>query len=402
MIICSRRNRDRRSPSDSIGDLFASIRQTPRHIQLSVVALSITLVLLYHSQIYFSSDLQRSEVIASIAKAQHLYGKDYHGQSNSDINRVTNDTLGFSKILVVGLPERSDKRDAIALTSAATGFHVEFVDGVKGETIPDKAVPAVIDRQALGESNLGSWRGHMNAVRRIVEDDLESALIMEDDMDWQVFLGDVRLRSQLEAVARGARIVMPSSSNPSSPYGDSWDVLWLGHCGEIFPEQIAEWQQGKPEHPKYVIENDETVAPLSKVTGLVDFKKYPEFTRWVHVSGGPICTFAYALTQSGARKVLFDLSVDHLTGPFDNALASFCRDGALGNPDGLSAKCMSVTPPVFFHHKAKGPIMGDSDIQSVQNGETRKKGTTENIVWSARNNIQNLLMGTKMESQFEQ
>ncbi|KAH8198835.1 hypothetical protein TruAng_007003 [Truncatella angustata] len=380
-----------------MGDLFASIRQTPRHIQLSVVALSITLVLLYHSQIYFSSDLQRSEVIASIAKAQHLYGKDYHGQSNSDINRVTNDTLGFSKILVVGLPERSDKRDAIALTSAATGFHVEFVDGVKGETIPDKAVPAVIDRQALGESNLGSWRGHMNAVRRIVEDDLESALIMEDDMDWQVFLGSQELLCDI------CRERSPhSDAIKLEPVFSLWRFLGRAMAWAIFPEQIAEWQQGKPEHPKYVIENDETVAPLSKVTGLVDFKKYPEFTRWVHVSGGPICTFAYALTQSGARKVLFDLSVDHLTGPFDNALASFCRDGALGNPDGLSAKCMSVTPPVFFHHKAKGPIMGDSDIQSVQNGETRKKGTTENIVWSARNNIQNLLMGTKMESQFEQ
>lgn len=81
---------------------------------------------------------------------------------------IANETLGFSKILVIGLPERTDKRDALALTSALTGFHVEFVDGVKGESIPDKAVPMGVDRHKLMETNLGSWRGHMNAIRRQV------------------------------------------------------------------------------------------------------------------------------------------------------------------------------------------------------------------------------------------
>ncbi|KAI0405464.1 glycosyltransferase family 25 protein [Xylaria palmicola] len=309
---------------------------------------------------------------------------------------TANDTLGFSKIFVVGLPERTDKRDALALTSALTGFHVEFVDGVKGESIPDKAVPLGVDRKALWEENLGSWRGHMNAIRRIVEDDLESALILEDDMDW-----DVRLKAQLEQVAKGARGIFPSNSRPSSPYGGAWDVLWLGHCGEIFPETLPE-NIGKPEHPKYTIYSDETVPPLNKVTGLVDFKGYPEFTRWVHVAGGPICSFAYALSQSGARKVLFGLSVDRLGGNFDNALADFCRDGASGNLDGLRAKCVAVTPPVFFHHRAKGRITKDSDIQKADDdAPVREKGTTENIVWSARNNIRNMMLGLDMEEQFD-
>ena len=65
----------------------------------------------------------------------------------ADIDRVSNSSLGFSKIFVVGLPERSDKRDAIALASALTGFHVEWADGVKGEDIPDKAIPFGIERE---------------------------------------------------------------------------------------------------------------------------------------------------------------------------------------------------------------------------------------------------------------
>ncbi|OTA65922.1 glycosyltransferase family 25 protein [Hypoxylon sp. EC38] len=332
--------------------------------------------------------------------------------SPADINRVANGTLGFEKIFVVGLPERSDKRDAIELTSSLTGFHVEWVDGVKGETVPDKAVPFGTDRKKLWETNLGSWRGHMNAVRKIIEEDLSSALIMEDDMDW-----DVRLKPQLERVAQGARALLSSASKPNSPYGDDWDLMWLGHCGEVFPELLDENKEKPIDDPgirymsrKFVIENDLTVPPKDKVTGLIDFKSSPEYTRWVHITGAPICTFAYALSARGARKVLFDLSVDHLTGPFDNALAGLCRRAVstwgTENPEeagdrGLDTKCISVTPPIFFHHKAKGLVNGDSDIQTVNDGEIREKGRTENIVWSARNNIKNMIMGTKMESQYE-
>lgn len=97
------------------------------------------------------------------------YGRNYKGQSDTeDINRVTNGTLGFGKVFVVGLPERTDRRDAIALTSSLTGFDVEWVDGVHGPEIPDKAVPFGVDRGVLMETNLGSWRGHMNAIRRCV------------------------------------------------------------------------------------------------------------------------------------------------------------------------------------------------------------------------------------------
>ncbi|KAH9904390.1 hypothetical protein F4778DRAFT_61133 [Xylariomycetidae sp. FL2044] len=333
-------------------------------------------------------------IFESATSSSQNFTKHHPGAPSGDLDPLLNGTLGFSRIFVVGLPERSDKRDAMTLTSALTGFRVEFSSGVRGETIVDKAVPFPQDRNLIGENALGSWRGHMDVIRRIVEEDIQSALIMEDDVDW-----DVRLKSQLAPVAQGARYLFPNLTELSSPYGSDWDILWLGHCGEIFPEVLPE-NEGKPEHPKYVMEDDETVPPFDHITGLVDFQKYREHTRWVHVSGGPICTFAYAVSQRGARKVLFDLSVDHLTGNYDNALAWLCRDGASRNPDGLRAKCVSVTPPIFHHHRPKGLITGDSDIQVVQDTSVREKGTTENIRWSARNNIQNLLMGREMESQF--
>lgn len=160
--------------------------------------------------------------------------------------------------------------------------------------------------------------------------------------------------------------------------------------------------KGKPEYPKYTIHNDPTTPSLDKIKGLVDYKAYPEHTRWVHRAGGPICTFAYALSQAGARKVLYALSVDREGGgAFDNILADFCRDGTSGNPDGMRAQCLAVTPPLFYHHRAKGSASGDSDILDHSVDQDRVKGQTENIVWSARNNIRNMLLGLEMEDQFK-
>lgn len=84
-------------------------------------------------------------------------------------------------------------------------------------------------------------------------------------------------------------------------------------------------------------------------------------------------------------------------GPFDNALAGLCRWGR----QPLDMTCISVTPAVFMHHKAKGVVNKDSDIQKYGgNGQVREKGWTENVVWSARNNVRGLLVGGEMESQF--
>lgn len=98
--------------------------------------------------------------------------------------------------------------------------------------------------------------------------------------------------------------------------------------------------------------------------------------------------------------MLYDLSVDHLVGPFDNALAGLCRWGR--EDERLGMKCYSITPPVFVHHKAKGRVQGDSDIQGYGgDGEVREKGYTENVVWSARDNVRELMLGLKMRNQID-
>lgn len=242
----------------------------------------------------------------------------------------------------------------------------------------------------------------------IVENQISSALIMEDDMDW-----DAHLKSQLQGVARGARRIFPEPSrHPNSPYGDNWDILWLGHCGEPFPENLEE-NSGLEESArlkmatKYLIRDDSTVPPQSQVSHLVDWGLFPAQTRIVHMSAAPICSFAYAVSQKGARKLLHALSVDGLHMAFDNSLAQICRDGVfdLGRDreGGYKAKCISINPTIMFHHKARGLVSADSDIQSYgKGGDVREAGMTESIVWSTRLNLKNLLAGKPLDAQFTQ
>lgn len=49
----------------------------------------------------------------------------------------------FQKIYVLSLPDRRDKRDAVALSAYLTGLEIEFVDGVTGSQISNRSRPDV-------------------------------------------------------------------------------------------------------------------------------------------------------------------------------------------------------------------------------------------------------------------
>lgn len=72
---------------------------------------------------------------------------------------------------------------------------------------------------------------------------------MEDDADW-----DVRLKPSLNGFARGARYIQsaPPTASLLSPYGDDWDVLWVGHCGRTLPEN---------DDRVFVIPDDPSIPP---------------------------------------------------------------------------------------------------------------------------------------------
>lgn len=201
---------------------------------------------------------------------------------------------------------------------------------------------------------------------------------MEDDVDW-----DIRIKKQMEDLARGTRTISNiSMTEPQhSPYGDDWDIIWPGHCGEVLP---------KNDDNIYVISDDETVAPKAHQPWLKALKEYPEGTRIIHKTGAPICTFAYAVSYKGAQKIVAALGLGLKLGtlPYDNELAFFCQGEVFG------VKCVSVQPMLFMHHRAAGRVNKDSDIQKGDKDKVREKGFSEQIVLSTRLNIENLIKGT--------
>ncbi|KAI0125494.1 glycosyltransferase family 25 protein [Xylariales sp. AK1849] len=313
---------------------------------------------------------------------------------------VFNQTLGFDKVFVLSLPERSDKRDALSLMSALTGFSLSWIDAVRGSDVVDKALPFGWDREHLRDSNLGSWRAHVNAMRKIVEDRLGSALIMEDDMDW-----DVNVKKQLSHLSTAAKELQIGWENAgpgplgNSPYGQHWDMLWLGICSTTFDEHLPERLQipvEQRDERKVLIHDDPTVPPEDHIMGNASFswRNYPPQTRIVYVPGDNICSYAYALSYSGAQKALEYLGIEGQHKPFDNHLSDLCRLRANG------MRCVSITPSLFVHHKPKGNTMRDSDIEGATNGDIREVGFTNNILYSTRLNLRNLITVAEPEKQW--
>ena len=98
--------------------------------------------------------------------------------------------MQFGKIFVASMKSRSDRRDALALgmlkpllapgnrtdmrleAAAGTGIDLTFVDGVRREDIPDKALPplkGLAKDGFLTPGTFGAWRTHANILRESVD-----------------------------------------------------------------------------------------------------------------------------------------------------------------------------------------------------------------------------------------
>jgi hypothetical protein len=72
--------------------------------------------------------------------------------------------LKFGKVFVINLPSRTDHRDAMLVAATVSDIQLDWIDGVNGEQVSDRALPADTNRDVLGNGNVGSWRAHLNAL----------------------------------------------------------------------------------------------------------------------------------------------------------------------------------------------------------------------------------------------
>ncbi|KAL1966626.1 hypothetical protein VTN77DRAFT_4037 [Rasamsonia byssochlamydoides] len=315
-----------------------------------------------------------------------FHGRHHHVADDRTLANIRNETLGFEKIFAIGLKERTDRHDYLTLSASISGFQVEWMDGVKGETIPEKALPEGFNMTILKPAQAGCWRAHMNALVKIVEDRISTALIMEDDADW-----DVSIKSQLTEFARGARALQRTEhANPQTPYGADWDLLWIGGCAS---------GPGPDEKEFYVIPNDPTVPPVHhratwggpREAWKTKYPNLPEdSTRFVYRAAMGCCLYGYAVTYDAARKILASLALDYLDEPVDNALSRMC-EGSRGRP---KLRCIAPFPNIIGMYRAAGSAQRDSDIDYGA-PEVRHGAEAWNLVYSVRMNIHRLVEGAQ-------
>ncbi|KAL4906783.1 hypothetical protein BDW74DRAFT_176393 [Aspergillus multicolor] len=305
---------------------------------------------------------------------------------NVMFERIKNETLGFQHIYAIGLKERTDKHDSLTLAASATGMNVEWLEGVRPGDVSQKALPPGMDHPDIPYTVVLCWRAHMNALRSVVENKYATALIMEDDADW-----DVTIRPQLREIARGVRELSNNQkASRKEPYGTNWDLLWVGGCATL---------QGKNETDLYMIPDDPTMPGLNHRSpwgGPIgpheawrnQHSDVPmDSTRFVYRADHGCCLYGYAVTYDGARKILEALSLER-SAEVDNSLGDLC-----GGKNGRhQIRCFGVYPNVIGTFKPAGPGSRHSDIQNYSSTEW-KNAESWNMVYSTRINLQRLLAG---------
>ena len=213
---------------------------------------------------------------------------------------------------------------------------------------------------------------------RIVGRRLSSAIIIEDDADW-----DLNLRSILEYMALGSQALLdtPTDEAPHSPYGDGWDLIWFGHCAS---------STIKGDDRQFIMRNDPNVPPRqhrANYGDIPDMSAYDDHTRIMFFTAGNTCTYSYALSYRGAAKILKYLSIDIFNKPIDYGLREMCEKKNRG------FTCISVFPQIFAEHKPAGANQRDSDIDDRNATSVRAKGYSHNTVHSTRLNLEHLIDG---------
>ena len=198
---------------------------------------------------------------------------------------------------------------------------------------------------------------------------------------------------------------LPSTTvSTSSPYGDGWDILWLGHCGTRFPTSDVEaWAGASKNIPKgRVVQLNDPTVPEHDYLDLLSKEddprtKYPQHTRIVHHAMGSQCSLAYAISQTGARRLLYEMAIKSFSREYDLMLQDLCQ----GSDGREYLNCITVQPQLFNHHRPAGNPNDYSDITDHSGDVVREKGLTENIQWSAKLNFEKLLHGeTDFQDQF--
>lgn len=282
---------------------------------------------------------------------------------NFTLHSAANSTLGFGKIYAVSA-FNSSRLSGLLDAANVTGLDIEVppIPDWQKEEVQKFRDPNHLNRSKILNGSIKAWMSHAIVLDAFLESGAETAMIIEDDVDW-----DIRLRTmQIPHAAAAQKTILPKTDSTYYwGHPDDWDLLYLGHCGDYFGT-VDKMRVGVGVvHPEdlrrlpHILYKDTTLPEPTDVhpftQSLLSAFNIPRKTRLIHKSKWPLCTFGYAVTRDLALRLLEDLAPPvEIPGKwvtaYDIAILEACRDKGL--------RCFTVTPELFHHMKGTSLIDG--------------------------------------------
>ncbi|QPG98446.1 hypothetical protein C2857_007617 [Epichloe festucae Fl1] len=293
-----------------------------------------------------------------------------------------NRTLGFEKIYLINLPSRTDRLDWMTLLASLTNVELTLQDGVNGSLVAEKAKPAGSNN--LKPEQLGCWRSHADVWQRMVTENVTSAIILEDDADWDVDVHNIFERLSRQMRQTKLRKLPPTAyEEEHAPYGLEWDMLYIGSCWDI---------PNKDNRPQHEVYDDPSAPNKNEMSGAYS----SELSDWgVHLTDETrvrvlaptwysVCTVGYAVTLQGAKRLLYTVGNGKgLQGPVDLAIMSAIQNNLLSS--------LTLVPPPVVPWKTG--TVSDSDIDDLTDTADKTPKGSESLRNSGKKALDPLLSG---------
>lgn len=298
----------------------------------------------------------------------------HHVPSDLAHTAAANSTLGFQHVFAINLPSRPDRRDKLALMAALSHIDVTHVEGVQ---MPSAGLSFALPRHSgkMPRGKQGCFRAHANVWRTIVEQRITTALVLEDDVDWDVRVKAAMQRLQAPLLALQHALALHTADGQPSSTAPAWDIVRLGTCLDPAHTEESHRANVSLENPPFVVYTDETATGRKHTSYehavTLDSYQVPLEERGgyriVQQSNYPVCLHAYGLTQRGAAKLLYLTSKGFIDDANDLTVARLTQRGLLNS--------YTVLPSLFGQWKVEG-WRGNSDI--------KREATSRWSAWWAR------------------
>ncbi|KHN98741.1 Glycosyl transferase, family 25 [Metarhizium album ARSEF 1941] len=281
-----------------------------------------------------------------------------------------NSTLGFSGIYFINMKRRYDRLDALSLQCFLSGLEAKEVPAIEPDMINDAGMPPSKSPNLVKIGEKGAWRAHANIWSAMLRNNLPPVIILESDATWDVNIRKIMLNlnknfRQFLKEINSTRLPNPRWTDDIGGkealgdlwQSDHWDVLSLGHCHDSGDNRNIS-----------IIFHDPAVPPGKDFYG-----KKLDRQRVIRKAGRIVCTTAYAITQTGAAKLLLKTS-RNLDGPLDLIVMDMVMSGEL--------VAYSTMPPIMAQWQYVGGIGmnergANSDIQGSEE-DAEKEEPDEN------------------------